>query len=67
MLVEFFRSPEVIDTFLLLMLLGWLGGSAIMTLLSRASQDESLFTGRERVSQASLPPQARAITGAPRA
>lgn len=57
MWLELLRSPAVVDTLLLLMLLAWLGGSAIMTL--RAGR------GAPSREAAEPPTQRRGVTGPP--
>jgi hypothetical protein len=66
MLAEFLGSPAVMETFLLLMLLSWLGGSAAMTLLSGQRDSEPGEPRRDGPTQPTTPPAARAVTGAPR-
>lgn len=66
MLAEFLRSPAVVETFLLLMLLAWLGGSAAMTLLAGQRDVEPAEQRREGQPGPTMPPAARAVTGAPR-
>lgn len=72
MLLELMRSPAVVDMVLLVMLLAWLGGSALMTLRAgrganeheaverRSEELTSRVSPGPRTSSSTMPPQAHA-------
>jgi hypothetical protein len=65
-LADFFRSPSVVATFLLLMLLSWLTVSAVMTLRTGRHGAGHTAHRQDGHTQPTMPPTVRAITGAPR-
>lgn len=68
MVENFFRSPAVADTILLMMLLAWLGGSAIMTWLAghddhRLSDNGERRPDHQAHTASTFPPAATQVTG----
>ncbi len=66
MLADFFRSPVVVEVFLLVMLLAWLTVSAVMMLRTGRRGAGHAAGRQEGGTTPTMPPAARAITGAPR-
>jgi hypothetical protein len=66
MLADLIRSQAVVEVFFLLMLLGWLTASAVMMLRSGGRPVEPADQALEARRRATMPPAARAVTGAPR-